>query len=333
MFCSDFGFVISAFCPMIVVLATGEDHLRAAWRICLGLGVIPPLSLLYLRLKLSEPEQFKRQNMKKAKTPWLLVFKFYGYRLFVVSLIWFLYDFSSYSFGIYSSTITANLLSSTAPLWKSFGWATVINLFYLPGSILGAFVSDWIGPRKALAYGVTAQAIVGFILAGVYPILYKPEYVGGFVVVYGVFLALGELGPGDNIGLIASKTCATPIRGRYYGIAAATGKIGAFIGTKVLGIMYDHYEKTSVIKAGQYPVFVSSALCVVSALLAWFCLPHIGQDTIELEDVKFRQYLADNGYDVSQLGDHSDEEEIIEREPSSDESVKVQHAANEKSDL
>jgi hypothetical protein len=32
------------------------------------------------------------------------------------------------------------------------------------------------------------------------------------VVVYGIFLALGEFGPGDNIGLIASKTCATGIR-------------------------------------------------------------------------------------------------------------------------
>lgn len=45
----DLGFVISAFVPMVVVLATGENHLRAAWRICLALGAIPPLSLLYLR--------------------------------------------------------------------------------------------------------------------------------------------------------------------------------------------------------------------------------------------------------------------------------------------
>jgi hypothetical protein len=34
---------------MVVVLATGENHLRAAWRICLALGAIPPLTLLYLR--------------------------------------------------------------------------------------------------------------------------------------------------------------------------------------------------------------------------------------------------------------------------------------------
>lgn len=90
----DFGFVVGAIVPMIVVLITSENHLRAAWRICLGLGVIPPLSLLYLRLKLEEPESYKRGTLAHTRTPWLLVIKFYWFRLAVVSLIWFCYDFT-----------------------------------------------------------------------------------------------------------------------------------------------------------------------------------------------------------------------------------------------
>jgi len=303
---------------MIVVLCTSENHLRAAWRICLGLGVIPPLSLLYIRLKLKEPEAYKRNSMAKTRTPWLLIIKYYGFRLCVVSLIWFIYDFSSYSFGIFSSTITANLLGTDYPLWKSFGWNTIINLFYIPGAFGGAFLSDKIGPRYCLVIGVTAQAIVGFIMAGCYAPLSRPGNVGGFIVVYGVFLALGELGPGDNIGLIASKTCATAIRGRYYGIAAALGKVGAFVGTEVLGILYDKYEVSDPIKAGQYPFFVSSALCVLSACLALFLLPHIGQDTIDDEDAKFKVYLAEHGYDVSQMGVVNDSRDHIVRQSSSD---------------
>lgn len=58
-FAIDFGFVVAAFVPMVVVLATGEQHLRAAWRIMLGIGCIPPLSLFYMRYKLQEPEAFK----------------------------------------------------------------------------------------------------------------------------------------------------------------------------------------------------------------------------------------------------------------------------------
>lgn len=72
----DIGFVMSSFVPMIVVLACGDGHLRAAWRICLGLGVIPPLSLIYLRLKLNEPEEFNRETMKDTRTPWWLVIKY-----------------------------------------------------------------------------------------------------------------------------------------------------------------------------------------------------------------------------------------------------------------
>ena len=141
------------------------------------------------------------------------------------------YDFSAYGFGIYSSYILDNLLGNDNRLWVTFGWNTVINLFYMPGCIFGSWLSDWIGPRYALTLGVTLQAIVGYIMAACYQYLNKPSAVGGFVVVYGVFLALGEVGPGDNIGLIASKTSATAIRGQYYGIAGAMGKVGAFVGT------------------------------------------------------------------------------------------------------
>lgn len=196
------------------VLATTEKHLRAAWRICLALGMLPPLSLLYLRIKLQEPEAYKREAMKNTRTPWLLCIKYYWWRLTVVSLIWFIYDFSAYSFGLYSSTILDNLLGGDGALWKSFGWNVLLNFFYMPGCILGAFLADMpsLGPKRTMAIGVILQGIVGFIMSGAYSKLSEPGNVGGFVVVYGLFLAFGELGPGDNIGLIASKTSATAIR-------------------------------------------------------------------------------------------------------------------------
>jgi MFS family permease len=125
-FAIDAGFVVAALVPMILVLIFTENHLRAAWRVALGLGVIPPLSLLWLRIKLQEPEQYNRQKMHKYPI-WLIV-KFYWFRLTVVSLIWFIYDFSAYSFGIYSSAWLALILPSTAPLWKSFGWC----VFFTP---------------------------------------------------------------------------------------------------------------------------------------------------------------------------------------------------------
>lgn len=88
----DWGFVIGAFVPYVLVLIFSESHLRAAWRVGLGLGVIPPIALLLMRLKLQEPEEFKRESMKHVKIPYGLVLKYYWWRLFIVGLIWFLYD-------------------------------------------------------------------------------------------------------------------------------------------------------------------------------------------------------------------------------------------------
>lgn len=295
----DAGFVVAALVPMILVLIFSESHLRVVWRMCLGLGIIPPLSLLYLRIKLQEPEEYHRNKMNHY--PYWLILKFYWSRLIVVSLIWFIYDFSSYSFGIYSSSWLAFLLPSTAPLWKTFGWNTVINLFYIPGAIIGAFLSDWIGPKYCLILGVWLQGIIGFVMTAIYKHLDQPSQVGGFVVMYGIFLALGEVGPGDNIGLVASKTSATSIRGQYYGIAAACGKIGAFVGNYVFPEIIKA-AGDDVIKQGQYPFYVSSALCIFSGFVALLFLPHIGQDTITEEDEKFRDYLIRHGYDVSSLG-------------------------------
>lgn len=58
----------------------------------------------------------------------------------------------------------------------------------------------------------------------------------------------------------------------------------------------------NTIRGNQAPFWVSSTLCLFSALLAIFFIPHIGQDTIVAEDQKFREYLHAQGWDVSQLG-------------------------------
>ena len=89
-----------------------------------------------------------------------------------------------------------------------------------------------------------------------------------------IFLSLGELGPGDNIGLLAAKTSSTAVRGQYYAVAAAIGKIGAFVGTYVFPLLQDN---PNPIAAGQNPFFVASALCIFASIITFFGIPHIGQ--------------------------------------------------------
>lgn len=54
--------------------------------------------------------------------------------------------------------------------------------------------------------------------------------------------------------------------------------------------------------AGQNPFWVASSLALFAGALAIFALPKIDQDTIETEDLRFRAYLTEKGYDTSKLG-------------------------------
>ena len=50
----DFAFVIAYLVVLIGLKIYGMNGLEAVWRSALGLGAIPPLFLLYFRLKMNE---------------------------------------------------------------------------------------------------------------------------------------------------------------------------------------------------------------------------------------------------------------------------------------
>jgi hypothetical protein len=55
-----------------------------------------------------------------------------------------------------------------------------------------------------------------------------------------------------------------------------------------------------------------------------FLCPSVGQDAINKEDDNFLQYLADNNYDISQLGNELVKEEYV----SSGSSVKIENESS-----
>jgi MFS family permease len=128
----DLGFVFGYLMPTIIAAANSD--LTVVWRTTLALGVIPPLSLIYLRFKMKEPEAYARNNLKKNMPYWLAL-KFYGFRLVIVCIIWFIYDFLTYPFGIYSVTWIAEI-NPTPSTWQNFGWSTLVNFFYVPGALV-----------------------------------------------------------------------------------------------------------------------------------------------------------------------------------------------------
>ncbi|KAG8745140.1 hypothetical protein FRC10_008752 [Ceratobasidium sp. 414] len=318
----DTGFVISAFTPLVLLWIFGENHLRAVWRGSLGLGVIPALAVLLWRLRMTEPTRYQRDSMRNAKVPYWLIFKRYWVGLAAISLTWFIYDFITYPFGIYSSTIVDSIIGSTDSLYVIFGWNVVINLFYIPGTLIGAFVVDWLGPKYTMITGLLCQAVIGFGMSGGY--IHLQNHIAGFAVLYGIFLSFGELGPGNCLGLLASKSGPTAVRGQFYGAAAAIGKVGAFVGTwgksmdpinvRLIAFsdsytfdaafppMIEAFGGASSAKGNTGPFWVGSGLAILSALITFFFIRPLSQDGMRDEDEKFREYLVAHGYDTSKMG-------------------------------
>jgi len=309
----DFGFVLGAFVPLVLLWIT--TNLTVVWRVSLGLGAIPPMSVFYARIKMKETKGYAKNSMRHVKTPYWLVIKYYWVRLAAISVIWFVYDFSSYSFSIYASTILGYIIPN-GTLYQVFGWNTVINLFYMPGALLGAWVTDYIGPKYCLALFVFLQAITGFIMSGLY--LQLSGQVAAFAVVYGLFLSFGEAGPGDNIGLIAAKSFSSSVRGRCYGICSAVGKLGAFTGAYAFSSIIEAFGGADTAKGNSGPFFIGSGLAIISGILALLFVRRLDQDCIIEEDIKFREYLTSQGFDVSTLGlKNVDTEEQVVQVPSS----------------
>ena len=54
-----------------------------------------------------------------------------------------------------------------------------------------------------------------------------------------------------------------------------------------------------------------SLLAAFAGVIALTCLPEVGQDTIDYEDLEFREFLAEHGYDTSKLGLHTESREGV----------------------
>ncbi|KAJ4480012.1 putative metabolite transporter [Lentinula aciculospora] len=296
----DTGFVVSSFVPLVLYWIFGPNHLRAVWRISLGLGFIPAMLVFIWRLSMDEPESYKKSSMKNVKIPYMLVLRRYWPSLAAISLTWFIYDFITYPFGIYSSTVIDNVTGGSDAIPVIFGWNIIINLFYIPGTIGGAFIVDYIGPKYCMITGLICQAVIGFIMSGLYEQL--TSHVAAFAVVYGIFLSFGELGPGNCLGLLASKTSPTAVRGQFYGIAAAIGKIGAFVGTWAFPPMIEAFGGDTTVRGNTGPFWVGSGLAVLSAIVTFLFIRPLSHDGMAEEDEKFRQYLDAHGFDTSTMG-------------------------------
>ncbi|KAJ5128175.1 hypothetical protein N7448_008954 [Penicillium atrosanguineum] len=289
------GFVASSIVSIIVVKAYNGHPSDGIWRICFGIGIILPLTIFLFRMRLLDSTQYDKHAIQH-KIPYKLALKYYWKPLIGTCTAWFLYDVIIYPFNLLAPTLVAGFSSNTS-LLQTIGWSALINSFALPGAFIGALLMDRIGRKQTYALGWAIAAVFGFIIGGA---MFKLQHIFPlFVVLYGLMQTCLALGPGDCNFLVSSESFPTPLRGHFLGFAAAIGKVGAAVGTSALTPVVSSFETKM---EGQRALFlIGSAISVLGTLVVWFLIPG-HPDALDDEDVKFRRYLEDNGYDTSHMG-------------------------------
>ncbi|EXJ95778.1 hypothetical protein A1O1_00902 [Capronia coronata CBS 617.96] len=293
---ASLGYCFGALVPLLLLLCVNqkESKYEVVWRLSFALGMIPPVSIFWFRIRMAVSTAYRKSSLRKQRIPYHLIGKRYWRRLLGGASTWFLYNYISIPFGIFSSTIVSRVNPSSS-LVKTLGWGVVINAFYIPGAFIGGLLSDRIGRRKTMALGFALQAVLGFVLGGANKQIQKVFPL--FIVLYGVFLTLGEVGPGSTVAIVSSEPFPTSVRGHTTGFIAAWSKAGAAIGTQVFTAILNAYTDDPD-KGNQIAFLIGSCFALLGAFLAFFLVQDANKH-LDDEDDKWKIYLAEHGWEGS----------------------------------
>jgi MFS transporter, PHS family, inorganic phosphate transporter len=233
-----------------------------AWRIMLALGAIPALSVFWLRRRIKETPRFllaqmedqeARKQAAASRRASGLRAVFADRRLLIwligAGLAWLLFDFVYYGNTI-SSPVIVNLVAPHASLIGVTGYTLAIfAVAALPGYLLAAATIDRIGRKllQAVGFALMAAAFLGLWLIPGATTTVLP-----FLLLFGATYFFAEFGPNTTTFVYPVEIFPVRVRTTSYGIAAAAGKLGAFVGTYVLVALLPAIGlgRTSAIVAG-----------------------------------------------------------------------------------
>lgn len=264
------------------LLSTSLSH-DYVWRILLALGAVPALAVFHLRRKMRETPAFTKAN-EEAKARQQKISFGEGYqeltgnrvlrlRLFGASAAWFLMDFAYYGNTVSSPLVLAaasphaDLLSHTLTQLYIFVCAAV------PGYFVAALTMDRVGRKAIQTMGFVVMTL-SFGAIGLVPGIEK--MVLPFLFLYGLSYFFTEFGPNATTFIYPAEIFPVEARTTAHGIAAATGKVGAFIGVFPFPIFMHSYGLAGAELA-------AASVSLLGVIVTLVCLPEpMGKSLEEL---------------------------------------------------
>lgn len=248
-----FGAIFAAL-VLLLLQAIGVDS-DLQWRIVLGFGAVPALSVLSLRRKMPETARFLARvegSQDKAnevltgitgaavdnapvadRRAWRTLLRKHARGIFGAALLWLIYDIVLYSGVLFGPSVIAEGMHLSEINFTLISYA----LIGTPATLLGCALVDRAGRRTmtALGFGLCGIGLIGFA-----PMLGTAA--GRPVVAFTMFALYTAalcMGPGaiSGAGLLGVELAPTRVRSIAQGITVVGGRVGAAISAFVFPVL------------------------------------------------------------------------------------------------
>ena len=261
------------------------------WRIVLGFGAIPALSVLMLRRRLPETPRFLARIGGDARAAarvigeltgnaaapapaadrrsWQEVLAKHARPILGAALLWFFFDIVMYASVLFGPTKIAHSMGM-----DEVNFTLVTNaVFYAPGTLLGCLLIDRLGRKSLTAIGFATAAVSLFAFAARGGSSHAVSLALGL---YGAFCFTISVGPGavSGSGLLGVELAPTKVRSIAQSITVVGGRLGAAASGFVLPVLFTGLGTSGV-------VVVLGVVCVVGAGLALVVVPETKGRSLE----------------------------------------------------
>lgn len=283
------GAAVAAVLSLILLGFGVQPDLR--WRIVLGFGCVPAISVLYLRRKMPETARYLGRvagNVAEAtavvrriagtapatsplldKRAWQEVFASHARAIFGAALLWMLYDIVVYSGILFGPSLIAKglgLAPTTFSLIASF-------VFVIPGAVIGTLLIDRIGRKQLEFWGFVGAAIMLAVFAWQRDTAMAAPVFG--MILFGLYSVLIS-GPGivSGAGILGVELSPTRVRTIGQSVTVVGGRIGASISAFLFPPLFGLLGETGVI-------VVLAVVSLLGALCTLLVIPETAGRSLE----------------------------------------------------
>ncbi len=187
------------------------------------------------------------------------------------SAAWFLMDFAYYGNTVSSPLVLAAVSPHQSLLSHTLTQLAIFVVAATPGYFVAAWTMDKLGRKliQVMGFGVMGAAFLAMALIPNIQHLIIP-----FLMIYGLSYFFTEFGPNATTFVYPAELFPVEARTTGHGIAAATGKLGAFVGVFLFPFLM-HWRGLFVAES------TAAAISILGLIVTWGLLPETKGKSLE----------------------------------------------------